>query len=80
MDKSQPDGTRPLPETSELGGEGGSYGDAASRESREHERGGVRNTDQPVSDRAGYATRLPDVSADEEPPAGKDVEKYPTEP
>src|SRR5205809_8011863 len=36
MKKIEDDGTRPLPETAELGGEGGSFGDGASRESRRH--------------------------------------------
>jgi hypothetical protein len=80
MDKSQPDGTRPLPETSELGGEGGSYGDSASRESRLRGPRGVRRTDQAVTDTAGNATRLSEVEPEAGPSAGEDVEKYPTEP
>jgi hypothetical protein len=77
--KSQPDGTHPLPDTAELGGEGGSFGDSASRESRK--RGGeVRGVDHAISDLAGNATRLPEVRPEDQPAAGKDIKKHPTEP
>ena len=67
MDKSQPDGTHPLPETAELGGEGGSFGDSASRESR-RTRGHVpRIRDEKLTDVAGNVTRLPEVKSGGEP-------------
>lgn len=70
MDKSQPDGTRPLPETAELGGEGGSFGDSTSRESRRTKGQVPRVEDEKLTDVAGNVTRLPEVkpegnSADE---------------
>jgi len=66
MNKSQPDGTRPLPETAELGGEGGSFGDSASRESR-RTAGHVGRVDEAVTDQAGNATRLPEAIPDGDP-------------
>lgn len=78
MRKSQPDGTHPLPDTAELGGEGGSFGDSASRESRKTG-GDVRGVDDAVSDVAGNAMRLPDVHPEDQPAAGKDIRKHPTE-
>ena len=61
MDKSQGDGTRPLPETAELGGEGGSFGDSTSRESRRTNGRVPRVEDATVTDLAGNVTRLPEV-------------------
>ena len=76
MDKSQPDGTRPLPETAEVGGEGGSFGESTSRESR-REGGHVRRVNQDVDDRPGNVTRMPELS----PEAPRDdMVKPPTEP
>jgi hypothetical protein len=76
--KSQPDGTQPLPETAELGGEGGTYGDGASRES--HRSGGNERADTaPITDIAGYVTRLPEVHPDDQPAAGEDIKKHPTD-
>jgi len=77
MQKNQGDGTRPLPETAELGGEGGSFGDSASRESRRHPNEAVPGVGDAVTDIAGNATRLPDI--DDQPAAGKDMKKYPTD-
>lgn len=70
MKKSQPDGTEPLPETAELGGEGGSFGDSSSKDSRQHRRG-VRPVDEPITDIAGNATRLPDVEDATKDPADR---------
>ncbi len=53
-----------LPVTGELGGEGGSYGDAASRESRENPAEGPDRVRDSTSDIAGNATRLPDLRPD----------------
>lgn len=79
MRKSQSDGTRPLPDTAELGGEGGSFGDSAARESRRTNGRGVPPVDEADSDVVGNAIRLPDVKPEDGPPAGKDVNKYPSE-
>jgi hypothetical protein len=67
MAKSQTDGSQPLPETAELGGEGGSFGDSASRESRRSSGHVPRVKDQTVTDLAGNVTRLPEVKPDGEP-------------
>jgi len=67
MDKSQPDGTPPLPETAEVGGEGGSFADGASRESRKTGGRAPRVEDESAPDSAGYATRLTDVKPEGEP-------------
>ena len=67
MDKSQPDGTHPLPETAELGGEGGSFGDGASRESRRTSGHVPRVEKARLADVAGNVTRLPEVKPDGEP-------------
>lgn len=80
MRKSQPDGTGPLPDTSELGGEGGSFGDSASRESKRTSGRGTRPSDEAITDIAGNVTRVPDVNPDEGPPAGRGMRKPPTEP
>jgi hypothetical protein len=80
MQRSQPDGTSPLPETAELGGEGGSFGDSTSRESRRTEGKGPAKVDERLTDIAGNATRLPDVEPDDRPPAGTEFKKQPTEP
>jgi hypothetical protein len=77
MDKSQPDGTHPLPETAEIGGEGGSFGESTSRESR-RERGHVRRVDQDVDDRTGNVTRMPELAPDASQP--DEIVKHPTEP
>jgi len=77
MDKSQPDGTRPLPETAEVGGEGGSFGDSASRESRRG-RGDVPRVEENASDLSGNVTRMPDLAPDASQP--DDMVKEPTEP
>jgi hypothetical protein len=66
LETSQPDGTGPLPETAELGGEGGSFGDGASRESRRTDGRGSR-VGEPVTDLAGYGTRLPEVKPEGDP-------------
>jgi hypothetical protein len=76
MDKSQPDGTPPLPETGEVGGEGGSFADGTSRESRQS-RGHLPRRKTAVSDIAGNATRLPDANPDDQPSPGEDVRRYP---
>ena len=78
MKKSQSDRTRPLPETAELGGEGGSFGDSASRESR-RTGGHAPAVDEAVTDFAGNATRLPGVRPADEPAPGADIKKYPSE-
>jgi len=80
MRKSQPDGTGPLPDTAELGGEGGSFGDGASHESKRTSGQGTRPTDEAVTDIIGNVTRLPDVTPDDEPAAGTTMRKAPTEP
>jgi hypothetical protein len=67
MAKSQPDGSQPLPETAELGGEGGSFGDSASRESRRSGGHVARVEDHTVTDLAGNVARLPEVQPDGEP-------------
>ena len=67
MDKSQPDGTHPLPETAELGGEGGSFGDGTSRESRRNHGRVPRVEDETITDLAGNVTRLPEVRPEGEP-------------
>jgi hypothetical protein len=79
MDKSQPDGTHPLPETAELGGEGGSFGDSATRESHERGRQGPGRVERPLSDRTGNVTRLPELVPEDQPPAADDMKKFPTE-
>jgi hypothetical protein len=70
-----------LPTTGELGGEGGSYGDGASRQSREQpDEGPDRVRDDAVTDAHGYATRLPDVPADADAPTVRDeLRKHPNE-
>jgi hypothetical protein len=77
MKKIEDDGTRPLPETAELGGEGGSFGDSASRESRRHPGNPMPPVEGAVTDVVGNVMRLPDV--DDQPAAGKEVKKYPTD-
>jgi hypothetical protein len=79
MRKSQPDGTRPLPNTAELGAEGGSFGDSASRQSRETNGGAEPAPDDAATDIVGNVTRLPDMKPDVTSDASKDVKKYPTE-
>lgn len=79
MRKSQPDGTEPLPDTAELGGEGGSFGDSASRASRRTS-GQAGRPDEAVTDIVGNVTRLPDARPDDEPPAGTQMRKHPKEP
>jgi hypothetical protein len=76
--KSQTDGTEPRPATAELGSEGGSFGDSASRESR-RTGGNTPGAGTPSVDIAGNATRLPDVHPDDQPAAGEDIKKHPTE-
>jgi hypothetical protein len=80
MRKSQQDGTGPLPDTAELGGEGGSFGDGASRESKGTSGHGNGPVGEVVTDIVGNVTRLPDVNPDDEPPAGAGMRKPPTEP
>jgi hypothetical protein len=80
MRKSQPDGTSPLPETAELGGEGGSFGDSASRESTRTSGHATRPADGTVTDIMGNVTRLPNVKPNDEPAAGAGMHKPPTEP
>jgi hypothetical protein len=77
VNKSQRDGTRPLPETAEVGGEGGSFGDSTSRESR-HERGHVARVRENVDDRTGNVTRMPELTPEASQP--EDAIKPPTEP
>ena len=71
----------PLPATAELGGEGGSWGDAASQQSREQPADGPDSVrDEVVSDVVGNVTRLPEVSNDADAPAVRDeLRKHPTE-
>ena len=76
MRKSQPDGTERLPETAEVGGEGGSFGESASRESRDRQ-GHVPRVDENLTDRAGNVTRLPEVGPEDHP---EDRVKPSTEP
>jgi len=76
MHKSQSDGTGPLPETAEVGGEGGSFGESASRASRD-EGGRVRRVPDSVTDRAGNVTREPELTPEAHP---KDTAKPATEP
>ena len=78
MHKSQPDGTRPLPETAEVGGEGGSFGESASRESRQTGGHLPRVEDEPDTDATGNATRMTDLEPDGTGPEG--IVKHPTEP
>lgn len=80
MKKSQPDGTSPLPETAELGGEGGSFGDGASSESGRTPGTRPQPVDEPVTDIVGNATRLPEVAHESELPAGQGIRKHATEP
>jgi hypothetical protein len=73
-----------LPTTAELGGEGGSYGDSASRQSRENPAEGpdrVRDErDEAVTDMLGHVTRLPDVPTDADAPTVRDeLKKHPSE-
>jgi hypothetical protein len=68
-----------LPVTAEVGGEGGSYGDAASRQSRERPADGpdrVRN--ETVTDIVGNVTRLPEQREEAASPAD-DLRPPPTE-
>jgi len=70
-----------LPATAELGGEGGSWGDAASQQSREQPADGPDSVrDEVVSDVVGNVTRLPEVSNDADAPTVRDdLRKHPTE-
>jgi hypothetical protein len=70
-----------LPATAELGGEGGSWGDAASQQSREQPADGPDGVrDEVVSDVVGNVTRLPEVGADADAPTVRDeLRKHPTE-
>ena len=79
MQKTQPDGTQPLPDTAELGGKGGSFGDSASRQSKRTSGRATRPADEVVTDIIGNVTRLPDVTPDEEPAAGSEIRKHTTE-
>ena len=71
----------PLPVTAEVGGEGGSYGDSASQQSRENPADGPDTVrDETVTDIAGNVIRMPDVPADPDgPPVRDGMRKYPTE-
>ena len=73
--------SEPLPVTGELGDEGGSYGDGASRESRENpSEGPDRVRDTTVTDILGNVTPLPDAGSDAAAPAVRDeLRKHPTE-
>ena len=77
-DKGQSDA---LPATAELGGEGGSWGDAASQQSREQPADGPDSVrDEVVTDVIGNVTRLPEVRNDADAPSvGDDLRKHPTE-
>lgn len=79
MRKSQPDDTHPLPDTAELGGEGGSFGDSASRRSPHIDGAAVDPVDEAVTDILGNATRFPEVKRDTASEASQDLKKYPTE-
>ena len=70
-----------LPATAELGGEGGSWGDAASQQSREQPADGPDSIrDEVVTDVVGTVTRLPEVSNDADAPGVSDeLRKHPTE-
>jgi hypothetical protein len=70
-----------LPATAELGGEGGSWGDAASQQSREQPADGPDSVrDEVVSDVVGNVTRLPEVRNDADAPTVRDdLRKHPTE-
>jgi len=70
-----------LPATAELGGEGGSWGDAASQQSREQPADGPDSVrDEVVSDVVGNVTRLPEVSNDADAATVRDdLRKHPTE-
>lgn len=79
MRKSQPDSTHPLPDTAELGAEGGSFGDSASRHSRDTDGDRGRAERETITDTLGNVIRLPDVKPDAAPDAADDLRKYPTE-
>jgi len=70
-----------LPATAELGGEGGSWGDGASQQSRERPADGPDTVrDEVVTDIVGNVTRLPEVQTDADAPSvGDDLRKHPTE-
>jgi hypothetical protein len=70
-----------LPTTGELGAEGGSYGDSASRQSRENPAEGPdRVRDEAVTDIVGNVTRLPDVPTDADAPTVRDeLRKHPND-
>jgi hypothetical protein len=70
-----------LPVTAELGGEGGSWGDGASQQSRERPADGPDTVrDEVVTDIVGNVTRLPEVGNDADAPGvDDDLRKHPTE-